>query len=343
VLFRSAASLRFFFFAFVAAAVAAVRPSAAAAFMSAVAAVAAMRTTPAPAALFLPFLSLTAVRSPTALARNLTVLFRIHRGKSTAAPLAVSVGRRAVSVSQLAVPLRFLRVAPFVMCRRLTMMMSGRFVIKCRITMMMRRLTALATDLGHVLAIPANGLSPSSTGLRRFFAVEFMSGPTLVRCPTSFAGNLALLLGIHAGKTTSTTLSHCFLPCIYACLSICGVRLGASYLLTCNANAGAIPSPRDSPNFACFLFESSSRSTVQRLAGHRHRRLNMGHRLQRPIASQNCLATLGSDGAAVPHAAQRRAYQQSLRVLAKRFADRADLYRPLGGAAIPRQSTDVLG
>jgi len=60
---------------------------------------------------------------------------------------------------------------------------------------------ALAPDLGHVLAILAHRNSTLATSGASFVRRKFMSGSLLMRGTTALAGDLALLVGIHRGKS----------------------------------------------------------------------------------------------------------------------------------------------
>jgi len=62
------------------------------------------------------------------------------------------------------------------------------------------RFAALATDLGHVLAILADGHTALATGGASLVRRKFVSSALLMGSTTTFAGDLALLLGIHRGE-----------------------------------------------------------------------------------------------------------------------------------------------
>jgi len=60
---------------------------------------------------------------------------------------------------------------------------------------------ALAADLGHVLAICANGFTTLMPGLTCFFRVEFVCVTTRMGRQAAPAGDLGALLGIQSGET----------------------------------------------------------------------------------------------------------------------------------------------
>jgi hypothetical protein len=94
-----------------------------------------------------------------------------------------------------------------VMSGGLTMVVGGCLVIE-RGVMVVRRLTAFATDLGHVFAVAADGLPALATGLGGFLRIELVSRAALVSGATAFAGDPALLFRIHARETSRTLTGH---------------------------------------------------------------------------------------------------------------------------------------
>ena len=57
--------------------------------------------------------------------------------------------------------------------------------------------TALVTDVGHVLPIPADSFTPLAAGRARFIRVELMRGAALMSSLAAFAGYFPLLILIH--------------------------------------------------------------------------------------------------------------------------------------------------
>jgi hypothetical protein len=134
----------------------------------------------------------TAVRGLTALAGILPPLFGIHGPSAPPAALAMTMGRRAVAMCRLGVPIRFVGVAGVVVASGLPMMVGRRLMMESGIAVMVPR------------AAP-------SAGSALVFAARFVTGPAPMRSATAFAGDLTLFVWIHGGEP-AFFLYHCSSP-----------------------------------------------------------------------------------------------------------------------------------
>jgi len=134
-----------------------------------------------------------------------------HGGEPASAAAALSATRAAVRllamamraltvfVSSAGVTVCILLFARLMVLGRPAMVVCCGFVVMRGVAMMPCH-AALATDLGHVFAVLAHSLATPTTGLSGLVTVEFMSIAALVRGAASFAGDLALLFGIHCSE-----------------------------------------------------------------------------------------------------------------------------------------------
>ncbi len=117
------------------------------------------------------------------------------------------VSRLAMRMSHPAMALALVFIAAFVMLSGLSMMMSGRLMIECRITVM-RSKAAFASYFGHVFAILTDRFAAFASSFRGFLGIEFMSVTAFMCGPASFASNLSLLIFIHGREAAILSLSH---------------------------------------------------------------------------------------------------------------------------------------
>jgi hypothetical protein len=146
----------------------------------------------------------TTVGRLAALAGDLPLFLRVHRGESTTAML---VGGLAVAMGHASMPIRLLVIARCVMAGRLAMVVGGGFVVERGIPVMGSP-TALAADLGHMIAVAADRLAAAASGFGRLLRIEFMCRATAVSGPPAFAGDLALLLRVHGSESAFAPFDH---------------------------------------------------------------------------------------------------------------------------------------
>jgi hypothetical protein len=148
--------------------------------------------------------SSAAMRRLSAPARDLAMLFRVHRGEAAS---AVLVRILSMGLCGACVPLRVLGVARPMMALGLAVVVRRRLVMEGGFSMV-GRLTAPAADLGHVAPVPAHGLAAASAGLGGLLGIELVGGPLPVRRPASFTGDLALFFRVHRGEAASAAVCH---------------------------------------------------------------------------------------------------------------------------------------
>jgi len=140
------------------------------------------------------------VRRSAALAGDLTPFLFIHAGEATAA-LGMFGSLASVLVGGFAMPAALLLVAGVVVPGRLTMVVGSGLVRESRVAVVGRSAT-FAADFCHVLAVSANRLTSLPTGLGGLFLVELVGSAALMGGPPAFAGDLALLPGVHRCEPT---------------------------------------------------------------------------------------------------------------------------------------------